>query len=404
MKKKILIVGANFQNKGAQSMLFVTVDEIKKRVRDCDVFFAGYEEFDKNVYNFQELYFSENAKKIALEDHVRLLKIKCWLKDCLKYFLGKRINLWRFNEVNEEIKDFSLIIDVSGFILGKKWSAEIQEVYLNNIRLAKKYKIPMVIMPQSFGPFDYPEENAFLLKEMQELLEYPKIIFAREKDSYKNLVDQFHLTNVKLSTDLVLQNKGVDITNIYKKMPSKVLPNILDNAVAVVPNKQCFNHGDTNKNLQLYKMLIEHLLKKGKVVYVFRHSKEDFPICKMIAELFSDEKVILLDNEFSCLEYDKLIKRFEFIVCSRFHGVVHAYRNYIPCILIGWAIKYQELATNVGQDQYAFDITSPDFSAEKVMDKVDEMLTKVAYESKTIKKNVLQIQKQNCFDQIVRWL
>lgn len=32
MASKILIVGANFENKGAQSMLFITVDELKKRM------------------------------------------------------------------------------------------------------------------------------------------------------------------------------------------------------------------------------------------------------------------------------------------------------------------------------------------------------------------------------------
>lgn len=31
MASKILIVGANFENKGAQSMLFITVDELKKK-------------------------------------------------------------------------------------------------------------------------------------------------------------------------------------------------------------------------------------------------------------------------------------------------------------------------------------------------------------------------------------
>lgn len=38
MVSKILIVGANFENKGAQSMLFITVDELKKRIPDCEVF------------------------------------------------------------------------------------------------------------------------------------------------------------------------------------------------------------------------------------------------------------------------------------------------------------------------------------------------------------------------------
>lgn len=38
MVKRVLIVGANFENKGSQSMLFITVDEIKKRISDCEIF------------------------------------------------------------------------------------------------------------------------------------------------------------------------------------------------------------------------------------------------------------------------------------------------------------------------------------------------------------------------------
>ena len=41
MVKRRLIVGANIENKGAQSMLFITVDEIKKRIPDGEVFFFG---------------------------------------------------------------------------------------------------------------------------------------------------------------------------------------------------------------------------------------------------------------------------------------------------------------------------------------------------------------------------
>ena len=40
MSMKVLITGANFNNKGAQSMLFVTVDEIRKRIPDCEIYFG----------------------------------------------------------------------------------------------------------------------------------------------------------------------------------------------------------------------------------------------------------------------------------------------------------------------------------------------------------------------------
>lgn len=405
MVDRVLIVGANFENKGAQSMLFITIDELKKRIPGCEMFFAGCEVFSEKLYAFQEMFYSEPAKNIALGNGKTVLKAKCLIKDCIKAVIGRKNNLFRYNEVENTIESIDLIIDVSGFNLGEKWSIEIQESYLNNIRLAKKYNIPIIMMPQSFGSFDYPKDKEFLLEEIGELLKYPKVIFAREKEGYEMLIKQFGLSNVRLSTDLVLQNNGVNISNIYKRPLEKTaFPDVAYGAVAVIPNTQCFNHGDKDKNIQMYKDVILHLVEKGKKVYIFRHSREDFLICKLIAEQFHDARVVLLDNEFSCLEYDEFVKKFDFVICSRFHGCVHAYRNYIPCILLGWAIKYQELAENVGQGQYAFDITSKDFRSDKVIAAADNLIAHLNKESGIIKEHVVEIRKHNCFDQIEEWM
>ena len=404
---KILIVGANFNNKGAQSMLDLTMDELKKRFPDCEIFFGSLgENIDLSNYRFDELFFPGRARTIA-KGGVSALKmtVACFVYDFLKFLKGKEQNLWRFFEAKKLGPEMDLIIDVSGFSLGDRWSIKTQEGYLDSIRLAKKWGIPIFFMPQSFGPFDYDHKSRFLMDEIRELFCYPKIIFAREHEGERYLKGLFECENVIYSTDLVLQNKGVNIENIYIQPPELIIPEIDSNdSVGVVPNIQCFNHGDKDKNIQMYKDIISHLVEKEKKVYIFRHSREDFSICKLIAEQFHNAKVVLLDNEFSCLEYDEFVKKFDFVICSRFHGCVHAYRNYIPCILLGWAIKYQELAENVGQEQYAFDITSNDFSSDKVIAAADYLIAHLNKESGIIKEHVVEIQKYNCFDQIEEWL
>jgi colanic acid/amylovoran biosynthesis protein len=423
VNKNILVVGANFGNKGAQSMLFITVDEIKKRAPDCNVYFASDETFDDSLYKFEWLYYSNESKQVALAPdsiHSKYIKCKRWAKDVIKFILGRRINLFKVNDTGSLFPKIDFVVDVSGFSIGSKWSVEDQEYYLNNIRLAKKYNIPIVMMPQSFGDFHYSKDQEYLLPQIEKLFKYPKIIFAREKEGYQALTEEFHLENVCLSTDLVLQNTGIDLNNIYFRIPDANVPKVERNAVAIIPNKQCFNHGDEEKNLNVYKELISHLITKGKKVYLFRHSKEDLEICRMIAEQFGvgennitncgirtvykNGNIVVLDNDFSCLEYDEFVKNFDFVICSRFHGCVHAYRNYIPCILLGWAIKYQELAENVGQGQYAFDIASNDFSSDKVIVAVDNLIEHLNKESGIIKEHVVEIQKHNCFDQIEEWL
>lgn len=404
MISNILIVGANFRNKGAQSMLFVTVDELKKRMPDCVIYFGGVDFLDENIFSFKELYYSRYVKHLILSKVKFPEIIKCFLIDCIKYIIKGKCGLWRFMETAREIKKIDCIIDISGFNLGEKWEKAVQESYLDNIRIAKKLNIPMFIMPQSFGGFNYSPKLKYILGEIQELLRYPEIIFAREPQGYTALVNDFGLSNVKLSTDLVLQNKGIDLSNIYKIKNTINIPDVLPNSVGVIPNKKCFEHGEKEKNIKLYKIIIDHLLELGKKIYIFRHSREDLIICQMIAKCFDNGNVILLQNDFSCFEYDQLVKKFDFIICSRYHGIVHAYKNYIPCILLGWEIKYIELGKKVNQETYAFDITKNADEAVSILKAIDRLSGSLEGAKRIIKENIDIIQKENCFSYITEWV
>jgi len=404
--KKVLIVGANFENKGAQAMLFIAIDEIKKRIGNCEIYFAGMEMLEEELYAFKQMYYSKDAKLIALETKLPIKIIaKCFLKDCIKFVIGRHRNLWKFMDVYKLLPEVDLVIDVSGFNLGDKWSTEIHQEYLNNIRLAHKYNIPIILMPQSFGPFCYKKENKFLLEEMEQVLPYAKIIYAREQSGKQMLMEEIHLKNVELSTDLVLQNSGIDFANIYKKDLKIEIPGIEKNSVGIVPNIQCFNHGNREKNLAIYKAIINELLKRGKSIYIFRHSKEDYEICKLIASCFDGNKLVkLIEKEFSCLEYDQFVKGFEFIVCSRYHGIVHAYRNYIPCLAMGWAVKYSELAQNVCQSEYVFDITADNCTEETVIKAMQALICNLQFEKNVIREQIVRIQRDNCFNCISEWM
>ena len=151
----VWIVGANFENKGAQSMLFIAVDELKKALPDCEIFFAGGRMPDERQYTFRHLFLTNETCSIALAGRLPVAAVlRCFLKDCVKFAVGRRDNLWRFLEARRELQRVGLMIDVSGFGLGDQWSERQQELYLAHIRLAMKRQIPVYLMPQSFGPFE----------------------------------------------------------------------------------------------------------------------------------------------------------------------------------------------------------------------------------------------------------
>src|SRR5690625_7730019 len=104
--------------------------------------------------------------------------------------------------------------------------------------------------------------------------------------------------------------------------------------------------------LKIYKKIIEVLIGKGVNVYLIRHSYEDIEACILIKELFeNEEKVVLVSEEFSCIDYDELVVKFNYLIASRYHSIIHAYKNNIPCISLGWATKYYELLSLFEQNR-----------------------------------------------------
>lgn len=403
--KNILITGANFGNKGAQSMLFITVDELRKKYGECNIWFSSYEIADVKNYKFEQIVLPVEIEKILLDDKKKTLYI---CKYAIKGFINKllhRRTIAHFSDIKkckEVIENTDLIVDVSGFRLGDKWSYNANLKYLYYLAIAKKYGKPIYLMPQSYGTFEYKDRADELFGMIREYLPYAKMIFAREQEGYDLLTQKFSLSNVVKSTDLVLQNKGIDLNNIFHNIPIVDVPDFQeDKIVGIVPNIQCFNRVGSDEFVDLYKKIIDELISSGFKVVMFRHSNEDLKPCEMIyANYCENEKVTLLKNDFSCIEYEQFVRQFTFIVCSRYHGVVHAYRNKIPCIILGWAVKYKELAQNVSQDRFVYDITKCKDELDNIISGLKWMEEYYMQESEVIEECVKKIQEDNCFKAI----
>lgn len=399
--KKFMITGGNFRNKGAQAMLFVTVSELRQRYPDCKIFFATGEELDVGEYQFDILKYKYRLKKIALGglQGIREFLISI-IADIVKIIIRYPEKKGGYLKLKKILPQIDLIIDISGFSLGDQWNRSGQEEYLDNIRLAKKYGVKMILMPQSFGPFNYNSEQQALHAEIKELLQYPYIIYAREQQGEEALKQQYGLGNVIKSPDLVLQNKEIDLSKVFLKEPVlNTSDNILPDAVAIVPNKKCFQHGNEEELLALYFKMISILLENDRQVYLLRHSQEDLSICRRIKDLFPDNmQVHFLENDFSCLEFDIVIRKFQFVIVSRFHGAVHSYKNCVPCIILGWAVKYRELAAYMNQETYAFDIRVNKINEDEILKYTTVMMENYLYEKVKIQEGLKQIQQSNCFN------
>ena len=395
----ILITGAQFHNKGAQSLLFTVMSELRSRYENVEIYYLPIDDcfqYEPGNYRFH-LVFDD----LAYLDYIRQGKnVSHGLRRC-----GKEMIKWVLRHRKKKMLRLSrvwpivnAVVDVSGYALTSKFELRGTYRYIRHINMAKKREIPVILMPQSFGPFEYSDEKVKLL--LYDALHSADCIFAREAEGVDALAGIGVDRNVKQSADLVLQSKEVDWRYVFTGKPILSVPVLqTENNVAVIPNTQLYRYGLKNQVLQTYRAIIEKLLQAGKKVYIFRHS-DDLVACEDIYAMFSDNNhVNLIRKEMSCLEYSIFVRQFDFIVASRFHSIVHAYREGIPAFILGWAIKYHNLASLVQQESYVFDGTNPaSDNQDAMLGQLEKMIENYAQESIVIRRSLEQIQANNCYD------
>ena len=157
---------------------------------------------------------------------------------------------------------------------------------ISNLRLlryvkdAKKNGAKVILMPQSFGPFNYKDQKSKIDHRITEVLPKADLVFARENEGKEFLENIYHLSNVEISLDTVLQASDIKIENVFVNKGSIELPILQTKSnVGIIPNEQTVNHGDATKVLKVYKEIIKKLLSLKRNIYIFRHS-DDLKLCR----------------------------------------------------------------------------------------------------------------------------
>lgn len=404
--KNIFITGAQFGNKGAQSLLFSTICQLKKVYPDAEFYYYpidNSEKYNKKLYKFHIVGKTSYSQKYEDSVIFRLLLNFCGI---FAKIFKKDKAIKRTRELHNTIKNMDLMVDVSGYQLGSKWSYKINNRFLHWIENAKRYNIPVVLMPQSFGPFDYGSNQKKMDKRIRKTLEKVDLIYAREDEGAKLLREKYGLKQVRQCCDLVLQNdKECDLSMIYYDVPENKIINLkTKNNVAIIPNFQTVEHGNSESVLLAYEELINQLTEWGKNVVIFRHSK-DLELCKKIYNQIKirKEQVQLIEREFECTEYSEFVNQFGYIVASRFHAVLHAYQQGVPCLVLGWSVKYMELAKLFNQEQYVIDITNQKDN-KNLMECLFKLESNYLQEKETIIKLAQKLPKHKCVNEIKEYL
>lgn len=390
--KKFIITGIQMRNKGSQAMFLSLYFALKAAYEDCEVIGFAFKTDAPEQYAFRLL---------PHDDYTRLVyKYKLDRASVVTFLLTRfaafvrKTDKWNgaISEMNKALKEADAIFDASGYTLGSGWSKGGGERLLDTIRLARRYDKKIILMPQSFGPFDWGEEDdGEYLDRVKEELSYCSKVYAREREGY-DCLKALGLDNVELSADMVIREKFFPtIQDIFENEQAEPVEYPEEGSVGFIVNENLFRIGNPETVRKLYARILDRLIEKGETVYFLNTSTADLNLTdQILTEAKNRDKVRVITGDYASPELIDMISRFKYVVASRYHSIVFGYRTGVPAIIFGWAAKYTDLASHFGQKGYVFDVRNA--HADDIFEKIDVIGERYQEESALIKSRLQQVQ------------
>jgi len=387
---KILITGGNFINKGAQSMLFCVVDSLKKEYPNSDIvmidLFPSLTSNDKNKYAFE-----------IVNMHIRtVLRLGFPI---VKLLVKPKPISNPEKEIMEHFKTADLVFDISGYGVSSHNQHPLWTyATLFPVKVAKKFNVPFVFLPQSIGPFNFKGwKKLILFPFIKKYLNYPKKIFIREPKCRVEL-SKIRTEGVIDSFDIVLQSEKVDINNIHKAHSNTAHYEVKEDSIIIIPNKQLTKLRPQSEVISLFSELCNHLSEKGHNISIIRHSADDEQICNAIFEETKKTNIQLINEDLDPYEIQQLLAQSSIVIASIYHVLIHSLKLGKPCLVIGWAHKYEHVMKSLNLMDYYFSVT--DSTTKGIIESTDKLLNNKASLNKSIKKNLEEIKGINLYKDI----
>lgn len=225
--------------------------------------------------------------------------------------------------------EIDLILDASGFSFSDQWGPSNARALVKRIKSRSPRNIPLIMLPQAFGPFANPE----VAKWSRELFDLASLVCAREAHSLAALK--------ALGAPASKLRQFPDFTLIVDPIAPRDI-DLPEKYSAVVPNIRMLDKGSLGqKYLDFLVRSIESLTtKQMKPVFVLHDAQEDRTVIKRLAGSIPAIPVIE-HNDPRVLKF--ILGNATCVVGSRFHALVSALSQGVPCIGAGWSHKYPEL-------------------------------------------------------------
>jgi len=342
---KILVVGGEFSNKGAELMIHSVYNQVSAYFPNAQLFISPTLAKNKTIsdagympLNFPLFHFGYNAPwQFNLS-----LKLPYLVKSYLK---GKK-NI-QFSG-STKLSDIDLILDISGYAFADKWGMIPMKNLNSLMSYAKKRNIKYVFLPQAFGPFS--EEQIPVMKDCISMAE---MVIARDDTSYSNLKQlESNTQKIKCFPDITLSFSKTKEDSSSEHSYCCIVPNVrmLDKT----------ENGWSEKYESILTNVVKNILSNSDLnVKIVNHSvHDDLDLVNKLSNVFIENKRVSPVLEANPMKLKKILASSNFNIASRFHAVASSLSNSVPCIMTSWSHKYQELAKEY--DVKEFCVITPD--------------------------------------------
>ena len=323
--KIIEIHGAGTQNKGAELMCRVILDQL----RAADFAFAVSRTFGtyEQRANYGLRTFLPESGKIG---RARIISALMRPSFRAQYGLVSR-------------KDVLGVLDCSGFAYGDQWGTNPILRAAERAEQARQNGVPYILLPQAFGPFEKPG----MLEAAERLISAATIVYAREATSLE------HIRSLGLRCDHV--ERVHDFTNLSRAEVPEGL-DLPDKFALIVPNCRMLDSVDADSASSYPGFLarcIETLQASNLPTYfLFHDRKRDEAIAKEVNQRLS---IPLHSLFFECpMQLKAVIGKSQLVIGSRFHALVGALCQGVPVLATSWSHKYEELLREYGLGSSVF--------------------------------------------------
>lgn len=295
----------------------------------CD---SGFSAFKEVIYKFPDKELKYTTCGYPLD-----FSIKENFKLLLKNELKKNINIFRSADYIFDIGQGDSFAD----IYGKNRFNKIDRIH----KVARLYKKPYCLLPQTIGPFKDPKIKKIANKSIKD----SSLVMARDKQSLDYIVGNVPLQkNVDEYIDVAFfmpyQKKTFDRSYIHVGLNvSALLWNggyTRDNQFGLKVNYQeliyqIIDYFLSIENVKLH--LIPHVVEGEKSI------ENDYEVSFEIYEKYSHHNLILSDFFLGPIEAKNYISGMDFFMGARMHSTIAAFSTGVPVVPMAYSRKFNGL-------------------------------------------------------------